>query len=209
MSSTSKPPRKFLYSDPHFGHAKVIQYENRPFSTVEEMNDELVKRWNKVVTPRDHVFMLGDFCFGDDDLTYNLMHELNGHKHIITGNHDRDITINKWFTMGAMSVYHQAVLQLSNRVRVKLCHFPYAGKDGDDRYSHSRPVKEDLWLIHGHSHGRGLKIDYENKSICVSVEHWNYTPVDADKILDIINKDKNGLSIIRDENSGKETSDKK
>ena len=50
----------FFTSDLHFGHTNVITLDKRPFSSVEEMDEELIKRWNKKVGKGDLVYVLGD-----------------------------------------------------------------------------------------------------------------------------------------------------
>lgn len=50
----------FFTSDHHFGHANIIKFSNRPFSNVEEMNEELIKRWNEKVSSEDEVSYIGD-----------------------------------------------------------------------------------------------------------------------------------------------------
>jgi calcineurin-like phosphoesterase family protein len=44
-----------FYSDPHFGHTNIIKYCDRPFASVDEMNEELVARYNASVGPDDFV----------------------------------------------------------------------------------------------------------------------------------------------------------
>ena len=50
-------------SDTHFGHKNIIEYCKRPFSSVEQMNEMLIKKWNNKVKVDDIVFHLGDFSF--------------------------------------------------------------------------------------------------------------------------------------------------
>ena len=64
----------FFTSDHHFGHAKIIEYCKRPFSSVEEMNQVMIDRWNEVVGPDDHVYHLGDFAFGHNDVVERYRH---------------------------------------------------------------------------------------------------------------------------------------
>ena len=47
----------------HFGHSPIIGYCNRPFNTLQEMDDELIYNWNIVVDKSDIVYLLGDFAF--------------------------------------------------------------------------------------------------------------------------------------------------
>ena len=40
----------WFIADSHFSHKNVIDYCNRPFCSVEEMNSALIYNWNKIVT---------------------------------------------------------------------------------------------------------------------------------------------------------------
>ena len=59
--------RTFLVADLHLGHANIIKYCNRPFSSVEEMNDALISNWNNTIGEEDRVFFLGDFALGSKE----------------------------------------------------------------------------------------------------------------------------------------------
>ena len=52
--------KKFYISDLHIDHANILGFDNRPFKDVEEMNNELIHRWNDVVSDGDLVYILGD-----------------------------------------------------------------------------------------------------------------------------------------------------
>ncbi len=82
---------RFWTSDTHFGHEGILRFEpvNRPFATVEEMNEVLVERWNAVVGPQDMVYHLGDVAMGKIADSLPVMSRLNGRKVLIPGNHDR------------------------------------------------------------------------------------------------------------------------
>src|SRR5690606_12640770 len=83
--------QKFYVADTHFGHRGIIKSCNRPFATVEEMDRELVARWNAVVRPHDIVYHLGDFGWAaDEEALRKLFGKLNGRKFLILGNHDLD-----------------------------------------------------------------------------------------------------------------------
>lgn len=75
----------FYISDLHFGHKNAIKFDNRPFSSVEEMNEILVQRWNKVVHPEDTVYVLGDFFWKRKDMLIYLP-RLSGKIILICGN---------------------------------------------------------------------------------------------------------------------------
>ena len=48
----------FITSDTHFSHARIIELAGRPFTSVEEMDDELIRRWNETVAPDDIVLQI-------------------------------------------------------------------------------------------------------------------------------------------------------
>lgn len=81
--------QKILFtSDHHFGHSNIIRYSSRPFQNVEEMNEELIKRWNEKVGAHDLLYHLGDISLGNPELTKTVLDKLNGKIFLIKGNHD-------------------------------------------------------------------------------------------------------------------------
>lgn len=53
----------YFTSDLHFGHENVIRFDDRPFASVEEMDAELIRRWNAKVDRGDLVYVLGDMIW--------------------------------------------------------------------------------------------------------------------------------------------------
>ena len=81
--------KKFYIADWHYGHANCIGFDNRPFIDVNEMNTELVRRWNTVVHADDVIYILGDFFWCKSSDAQPVLDALNGQKFLIRGNHDR------------------------------------------------------------------------------------------------------------------------
>jgi calcineurin-like phosphoesterase family protein len=86
-------PSVFLTSDTHFGHLGVCKFTGpdgvtklRPWDTPEEMDEEMVRRWNETVRPNDKVYHLGDVVINRKAL--KTLSRLNGDKVLIKGNHD-------------------------------------------------------------------------------------------------------------------------
>lgn len=79
----------WVTSDHHFGHVNVIKYCDRPFRTVEDMDQTMIDRWNEVVRPGDTVYHLGDFAFGKGEALAEYRRRLCGDVILIRGNHDR------------------------------------------------------------------------------------------------------------------------
>jgi len=83
----------FVTSDLHMGHEKSLTFlmpngeRLRPFSSIEEMHETIIERWNKKVHRRDTVYCLGDIAFSNTAL--RMMEQLNGRKILVAGNHDR------------------------------------------------------------------------------------------------------------------------
>lgn len=79
----------FFIADLHFGHKDVIAFDHRPFKDVEEMEAEMICKWNAKVSRDDHVFVIGDM-FGGVTTAHacEIVHSLNGRIHLIRGNHD-------------------------------------------------------------------------------------------------------------------------
>lgn len=82
-------------ADLHFGHDSILAYDNRPFRTVEEMNEELITRWNSTVRKEDLTWILGDFCFGPEEFWAEILGRLSGRKSLILGNHDNRETVTR------------------------------------------------------------------------------------------------------------------
>lgn len=152
--------RLFVIADTHFGHAKIIQYENRPYETVEMMDADMITRWNARVNEDDLVFHLGDFSLHGAVKTKEIARQLKGQKMLILGNHDRSRTVSFWLKAGFIRVFENAV-EVENLI---LSHEPL---------KNSAKVN-----LHGHLHGQKpdpILIDGRHR--CVSVELIDYTPL--------------------------------
>src|SRR5258708_5487992 len=84
-------PNTWFTADFHFGHNNIIRYCNRPFRSVEEMDQTILERLNAAVKPNDTLYFLGDFCIG------SKARVLEHRKHIrcrkifaLAGNHDKE-----------------------------------------------------------------------------------------------------------------------
>lgn len=77
----------FFSSDHHANHENIIKFCKRPFENTQEMNQELVRRWNEKVPKDGIVFHLGDFAWGGYNVWKNFREQLNGNIYLIKGNH--------------------------------------------------------------------------------------------------------------------------
>ena len=132
----------FYISDLHFGHKNIIRYDNRPFKTVEEMNNTLINNWNSVVSDEDMVYILGDISWDNEDKTVEIFNQLKGIKVLIKGNHDnikRGSKLVKCFT----SIQDYAELYLDKKNKVVMSHYPILFWNGQFR---------DTVHLYGHVH---------------------------------------------------------
>lgn len=157
-------------SDTHYWHRNIIEYCQRPFGSVEEMNEELIERWNQRVSIKDTVYHLGDFALSVDRAQVEtILSRLNGHKHLIVGNHDEKrpaIGNSHW-----QSVSHYKRVKTEGQ-RLILCHYPMKVWHGSHKGA---------WQLHGHCHG-SLPRDYTIKQLDVGVDCWGWAPISYEEV---------------------------
>lgn len=140
-------------ADHHFGHKAILSYARRPFVSVEEMDEELIAKWNAFIKPSDTVWHLGDFSFYSPAKTREITSRLQGNIHLILGNHDSSRGRPKLYQELFASVRDYYRLRFENH-RIILCHYPFETWHG---------AHKGAWHLHGHSHGslppRGGRLD--------------------------------------------------
>lgn len=117
---------KYYISDLHLGHANILKLCDRPFGSVEEMDNAIIERWNSVVTENDEVYILGDFNFRSSGSGAEYLKKLKGRKFLITGNHDNVTpemrSLCEW--VGAYKEIHDG------DIKIVLFHYPIAEWNG-------------------------------------------------------------------------------
>jgi calcineurin-like phosphoesterase family protein len=159
----------YLISDLHLDHKNITRYCDRPFSSVEEMNRTIIDNWNEVVEEDDFVYLVGDLAFGRrrSKMRYWLK-KLNGNVILILGNHDKGY--------------------LDSIVHADKCVLFYKGKKFLLIHDPKMVNSWDDWVIHGHEHNNKPEkypfMNGKNRTINVSVELINYTPISLDFLVD-------------------------
>lgn len=115
----------YFTSDLHFGHKNIIRFCNRPWETIEEMDEGLIKNWNSVVGENDLVFDLGDFAFASNGRWKEILSRLNGRHYLILGNHDCQRYPGDKIMELFEDVQPQMLLQIDDRY-VYLNHYPFS-----------------------------------------------------------------------------------
>jgi calcineurin-like phosphoesterase family protein len=183
------PFKVFFIGDPHFGHLNILKYDNRPFSSVAEMDAELIRRWNEVVSDEDMVIILGDVSWYDDEKTAAILKQLKGRKVLVAGNHDRLGPLTK----AEFHQVHNSYLEIRDYETGKqlvLSHYPIHLYNGQRRGA---------IMLYAHVHN-GLDEDVTQELAAIARErlginftminagcmYWDYKPVTLKEMLDKI-----------------------
>jgi len=166
-------PSVFLTSDTHFGHAGVCKFlrddgvtKLRPWDNPEDMDEEMVKRWNETVRPNDKVYHLGDVVINRKALS--IMHRLNGDKVLIRGNHDifRDDEYRNHFR--ELRAYHVMNGMILSHIPI---HSDSLGRFGTNIHGH---LHANRVMIRGFN-GKPMGVDARYH--CVCVEQTDFRPI--------------------------------
>lgn len=114
----------YFISDLHLGHKNCLKFDNRPFNTIEEQNDFIIKNWNKTITNLDDVYILGDISWYDANKTIDIFSRLNGRLHLIKGNHDSKLLKNKSVRELFVEICDYRELYINNKTAIVLSHYP-------------------------------------------------------------------------------------
>ena len=179
-------PAVFLTSDTHFGHLGVCQFTRndgvtklRPYTTPEEMDEDMIRRWNERVGPKDKVYHLGDVVINRKALP--TLARLNGDKVLIRGNHDifPDVEYRQYFR--ELRAYHVMNGLILSHIPV---HPDSLGRFGVN--------------IHGHTHANRVKkacgfnvvtgtVLYSDENDvryhCVCVEQTDFAPILFNEVI--------------------------
>lgn len=160
----------FFTSDTHFGHKNIIKHCERPFKSVQEMDDTMIENWNNVVGPDDIVYHLGDFALGRGSYMQNVLDicsVLNGKKILIYGNHDYPKRLR---LMTPFEEMHHVLFRRFGDLEIFMSH-----------YAHRVWNKSHRGSIHlyAHSHGTLEEIGFSKD---VGVDSNNFTPLSLKSI---------------------------
>lgn len=178
----------YFTSDTHFGHGNIIDYENRPFATTDDMDALLIHNVNKRVKPADTLYHLGDFAVGQGRHKVSCIKQVLSriacdHVHLVLGNHDPKDS-RSLLDCGFASV--SQIFDVScNGYRFVLCHYPFLEWPGFYRGSYH---------LHGHVHEDGsYNFDMRDKHHIrrhdVGVDANRYAPVSVDEIIEFFTGD--------------------
>ncbi len=206
MGITTDKTKEFRYesgkgiwftSDTHFSHDNIIRFCNRPFKDIREMDEILIKNWNDRVQPDDIIFHLGDFAWGGSQIWNNILQQLNGHIHLIVGNHDEK-NLRQGYMKYFDSVEYQKHIYIEGK-SIYLNHYPFLCFGGAYRGEAA------CWQLFGHVHSKpeSTGLDISRLKVLfptqydVGVDNNNYCPISFEEVKRIIKDQQLSNSLIR------------
>ncbi|MHA1883061.1 MAG: metallophosphoesterase family protein [Candidatus Thorarchaeota archaeon] len=155
----------FFTADEHYGHEAILKYCHRPFKSVEEMNEEIIRRHNSLVGKNDIVVHAGDFCWANSKKeAVKYIKRLNGNHIFLRGCHDH------WLPNSARCIWSKTI----EGCYIVVCH--YAMRTWARSHYNS-------WQLYGHSHGR---LEPVGKQWDIGVDNNNFFPVSFEEIKTIM-----------------------
>lgn len=155
-------------ADLHLGHANILRHCQRPFTNVEEMDENLIELWNVCVRPKDTIYVAGDLIWQGARLV-DYLGRLNGTIHLILGNHDERFARIYGAHARISSVSHLKEIRIAGH-HVVLCHYPLRSWRGSNRGA---------WQLHGHCHGTMEPLPNQ---LDVGVDGWEYRPIEEEEV---------------------------
>jgi calcineurin-like phosphoesterase family protein len=164
---------EFVTADTHFGHSVVIKRGRRPFQSVEEMDAELIARWNAKVPKTARVYHLGDFAFVRSARVLEILSQLNGRILIVRGNHDRR-TVKGAVAAAFDDVRDHYESKTEDGVKVVMSHYPFVTWN---------MARYGAWMLHGHCHGNLADAGLRRLDVGLDV-HPSYEPFSFEEIAE-------------------------
>lgn len=167
----------YFTADTHFGHTQLIRegiLRRRPFASIEEHDEALIRNWNEAVTsPSDDVWHLGDFALGaSPERCEQVFRRLRGRKHLIIGNHDSGRVTKLGWSSKPADIRRIAVPWQNDKVELVLMHYALRAWPRIHRGARH---------LFGHTH---TSLPGTTRSLDVGVDAWGYRPVGIGEILD-------------------------
>ena len=182
----------FFTADTHFFHGNICRYTGRPYDSVDEMNSDLVRRWNERVPRNAIVFILGDLALGGkrraEELA-DIINALSGRIFLVGGNHDNYL-FNSPECLAGIEILPQLVeIRVSDqecprkRQRIVLSHFALSIWN---RSHHG------TWNLHGHSHHTMPRnLNKLQLDVGIDGEGYGYAPISYEFIKRILSEHSN------------------
>lgn len=180
----------YFTSDLHFCHNKDFVWRARGFNSIDEMNAAIIDRWNQTIQPEDVVYVLGDLMLSNVEEGMELFAQLNGHIHIIRGNHDTDTKVDRYVNLPNVETIEHATVIKYGKALFYLSHYPTITANYDD----DKPWAKHTVNLFGHTHQEQPFYQGNPYMYNVGMDAHDCTPISIDKIIEDIRNEKMRLS---------------
>lgn len=168
----------YFTSDLHLNHDREFIWGPRGFKNVYEMNETIIKNWNKTINTEDDVYVLGDLMLGDNEAGIKIIKQLKGKIHVVLGNHDTSTRIelyNQCFNI--VEICYATQIKINGWVYF-LSHYPTMTCNLEKEFS-----KHCILNLYGHTHQQnnfynGLPFCYH-----VGLDSHNCIPISAEQVI--------------------------
>lgn len=164
----------YYTSDLHLFHENIIKLCRRPYTTVEEMNADIIAKWNVKVKAKDDVYVLGDMFFKYTDIQQvkDILNILNGTKHLILGNHDNFIKSLRWQDYFKEVVSYKEINDCGKMV----CMFHYPIEEWNGYF-------RDAYMLYGHVHNNESNLKKHMRKFNVGVDVNDFEPKSLEELI--------------------------
>lgn len=171
-----KTPSKFFTSDTHFSSTRSLKYSCRPYKNKNEMDSDLIRKWNSKISANDTVYHLGDFG------NFNIVKKLNGKIIFILGDDEKEDLKNNYG--GNFEKYKKMLLKkgffdvVENNITVKI--------GGEIFNLTHKPLdcNKNIFNLFGHIHST---CKCKTFGLNVGIDCSNYFPYSDKEILFVFN----------------------
>lgn len=172
----------FLTSDLHFCHDRPFIWGCRGFESITQMNEQIIERYNSIVSNEDTVYILGDLVLSDIEAGIKYVQRLNGQIHLILGNHDgtKKQKYYKEFCPNIISMSYAEMIKYK-KYHFYLSHYPTFVGNYDDK-----TPKQMILNLYGHTHQETNFFENNFQMYHVGVDSHSCYPIEIESIIDEI-----------------------
>lgn len=179
-------PLNWYTSDLHFNHTRMWEElvpARKTFASVEAMNQGMINRINAKCSVQDTLYVLGDFCMGQD-FAKNVSHfakSLNPRLILIKGNHDEEKSqANRDLLYSLFDEVHDELYVRDWNKTLWLHHYPTNNEDDPRGFKRPQATQKYDFALCGHVHD-AWKL--KNSCINVGVDVWDFYPINLTHIM--------------------------
>lgn len=182
---------KWFSSDWHLGHGNVIKFSERPFQSVQEMDDTILENMFSKLNRGDIFYFLGDLSWSKPSYEKAFRSIPDGVDfHWILGNHDNKGW--KQYKTKTASISNFKEIKIGNNP-VTLCHYPMLTWNK----SHYN-----AWMLFGHHHNKSHGFEHilektVGKMLNVNCEFNDYKPYSELDVIRIMEQNTDNWDLIK------------